>query len=197
MPHRVDHVRSHLLQSAAWATMPADTRRLGWSRKVDSQRLHKHVVGLDIGLLLPRLLDRASFGKKIGKFRFKDTEFVAPGISHYPKVTASRLLVIPAGRAKRFEATHFGFHIVSFEVKVHPLFADLRVSGELEKHTYLGIRETKTPVDLAARGVDRFLCGFEGGGPESSALVEVANIDHEVRYAAAVRTHALSASTRA
>lgn len=135
-------------------------------------------------------------GKQVGKFRLKDTEFIAPGISHYPKVAASLTLVIPAGCAERFEATHFGLYIVGFEVEVHPLFADFWVGGELEKHTYLGIRETKAAVYLAARRVDRFLCGFKCGGPEGTALVEVTDIDYEMSDTAAVRTHDLSASTR-
>jgi hypothetical protein len=102
-----------------------------------------------------------TLSKQAGEFRLKYAEFVAPGVSHYPEVVATLLLVIPASCTELFEATHFGFNIVGFEIEVHPFLAAFGVSGELEQHTYLGIREAEAAVDLAALRVDRFLRGFE------------------------------------
>ena len=135
-------------------------------------------------------------GKQIGKFRLKYAEFISPRISHYPEIVASLTLVIPAGGTERFEATHLGLYVVGFEVEVHSLLTNFWVGGELEKYTYLGIWETEAAVDFAALWVDRFFGGVEGCRPEGRALVEVTDIDHEVGYAAGVRAHGLSVSTR-
>jgi len=45
----------------------------------------------------------------------------------YPEVVSTLLLVVPPCGAQRFEPLDFGFHVLGFEVEVHPFLAALLV----------------------------------------------------------------------
>ncbi len=80
-----------------------------------------------------------SLGQEFGELRSKHAELVVPWVAHDPEVKPALLLMIPSRSAECFEAFHFGFKVVSLQVKMHAFFRDLLVAGPLQEDSYVGV----------------------------------------------------------
>src|SRR3954452_12699306 len=164
--------------------------RPGWAAPGGKARWRRRCITV-CRLLRPR---RALF-EQLREVDLEDAELVIPGVAKDPEVVPAFLLVVPTCGSKGFEAADLGLDVVGLQIEVHPLLVRLRVGGALEQEPDRPFGQTEFPIDGVAVRVERFLDGVERGAPEGGALVEVGDVDDEVRKSAAV-SHEASALTR-
>ena len=78
--------------------------------------------------------------------------------------------MVVSGRAELLQPADLNVDVVSLQIEVHALLADLSVGGVLQQDSDVGVRPLELAVDVPAGRSDGLLNGIEGGGPKGDGL---------------------------